>query len=262
MRLIGTAASGIRAQQMALDTIGNNMANVGTPGFKANGVNFAETLATQVLTGDPTIGGNPSGAPLSTGVGVMYNPNRTDFQQGTLVPSDSPLDIAIKGSGFFQIKNSNGVTGYTRAGNFQVDASGLLVDVQGNIVQPGVSIPLNATELSVASNGEISGTVKGVRTSFGQISLAVFENPEGLQNDGNNVFLQTVNSGAPQFGNPGSSIGNLVLGTLQGNSLEQSNVDLATSMTELIKVQRAYQLNGKMVQNGDQMWSIANAMRR
>ena len=234
MRLIGTAESGLRAQQITLDTIANNIANVNTPGFKANQVNFTQALSIA-----------------------------TNFQQGTLTSSDRPLDLGINGSGFFQVKTPDGAMGYTRAGAFQVDESGQLSDMQGNVVQPSIPIPSGATELAVASNGEITGVVGGARSLFGQIPLVVFQNPEGLQRNENNLFVPTVNSGAPQLGQPGTTTGgNQVLGTIRGQSLEQSNVDLAVAMTDLIQVQRAYQMNAKLVQDGDQMWGIANSMRR
>lgn len=261
MRLIGTAASGLRAQQVAIDTIGNNMANVNTPGFKANQMDFAEALSTEVRSGNTKTGGNTVST-LGVGAGVLYNAIETNFRQGTLAPSDRPLDLGIEGSGLFQVKTPDGEMGYTRVGAFQVDGSGQLADMQGNVLEPSISIPTGATDLSFSSNGEITGVIDGVKTAFGQISLAGFQNPEGLQKTGNNLFVSTVNSGAPQVGQPGTTIGNQVLGTIRGQSLEQSNVDLATSMADLIQVQRAYQVNARLVSDGDQMWGIANTIRR
>ncbi|WP_407307360.1 flagellar hook-basal body protein [Desulfosporosinus sp. SB140] len=262
MRLIETAASGIRAQQVTIDTIGNNLANVNTPGFKASQVDFAEALATVVHSVNEKNGGNVVAAPLSVGSGVIYAATGTNFQQGTLVPSDQPLDLSISGSGFFEVKTPDGNTGYTRAGEFRVDESGQLTDIQGNIVQPRIQIPLGVTNLSVKGNGEITGLVSGTETVFGQITLAGFSNPEGLQTDGNNLFVPTVNSGAPQVGQPGSAIGNQTLGTIRDQSLEQSNVDLVASMTDLVQAQRAYQMNARLVSDGDQMMGIADTLRR
>ena len=263
MRLVGTAASGLRAQQIAIDTIGNNIANVNTPGFKANQMIFAEALSTEVRSGNAKTAGNTGVATLGVGAGVIYSASGTNFKQGTLAPTDRPLDLGINGSGFFQVETPDGETSYTRAGIFQVDGSGQLADMQGNIVQPNILIPLGATKLSIASNGDITGVIDGVSNIFGQIVLAGFRNPEGLQRNENNLFEATVNSGEPQVGKPGSVIaGNQVLGTIRGQSLEQSNVDLATSMTDLIQVQRAYQMNARLVQDGDKMWGIANGIRR
>lgn len=234
MRLIGMAETGIRAQQITLDTIANNIANVNTPGFKANRVTFTQALSIA-----------------------------TDFQQGTLTSSDRSLDLGIDGSGFFEVTSPDGKTGYTRGGSFQVDASGQLTDMQGNVVQPGISIPSGTMDLAVALNGEITGVVGGAKSSFGQIPLVVFQNPEGLQRIENNLFVPTVNSGAPQIGQPGTTTGgNQIIGMIHGQYLEQSNVDLALAMTDLIQVQKAYQVNTSLAKDGDQMWGIANAMRR
>jgi len=262
MRLVGTAAAGLRAQQVAIDTIGNNLANVNTLGFKANQINFAEALSTEVRAGTTKTTGNTEVTTLSVGAGVVYNASGTNFQQGTLDHTDRSLDLGIDGSGFFQVKTPDGTTAYTRVGAFQVDESGQLADMQGNVVQPSILILSGATDLVVAPNGEIKGGVDGIETLFGQISLAGFQNPEGLQRKGNSLFVPTVNSGAPQAAQPGTTIGNQVLGTILSQSLEQSNVDVASSMTDLIQVQRAYQMNARLIQNGDQMWGIANTMRR
>ncbi|MDR3587783.1 MAG: flagellar hook-basal body complex protein [Desulfosporosinus sp.] len=260
MRLLGTAASGIRAQQDALDILGNNMANLNTPGFKANQMDFAEALSTVESAGNVNPGGT-SGT-LSVGSGVLYNATGTDFQQGILAPTNRPLDLGIDGTGFFQVKLPDGTTGYTRAGALQVDGAGQLTDLQGNIVQPNISIPSETTDLAVAANGEITGTVKGSTQTLGQISLAGFPNPESLLNRGNNIFIPSVSSGTPQVGSPGTTSGNQTFGTIHAQSLEQSNVNLATSMVDLIQVQRAYQLNANMVSDGDQMWGLANSIRR
>jgi len=263
MRLIGTAASGIRAQQVAIDTIANNIANVNTPGFKANQMDFAEALSTQVRSGNTKTVGNTGMATLGVGAGVIYNSSGTNFQQGELTASDRPLDLGISGSGFFQVVTPDGTMGYTRVGAFQVDGSGRIADMQGNVVQPTITVPTDATGLSVTSKGEITGVVAGAKTTFGQILLVGFQNPEGLLRNGNTLFMSTVNSGAPQVGQPGSTIaGKQLLGMIRGQSIEQSNVDLAASMTDLMQVQRAYQVNARLVSDGDQMWGIANTMRR
>ncbi|TGE40007.1 flagellar hook-basal body complex protein [Desulfosporosinus fructosivorans] len=262
MRLVGTAASGIRAQQIAIDIIGNNLANVNTPGFKANQVVFAEALSTEIRSGNTATEGNAE-VTVDVGAGVLFSASGTNLQQGNLGQTDRPLDLGIDGSGYFQVITPDGQTSYTRAGAFQVDEAGQLADMQGNIVQPSISIPSGATDLSIASNGRITGVSDGERMEFGQLVLAAFQNPKGLQRNENNLFMPSVNSGEPQVGQPGSVLaGNQVLGTIRSQSLEQSNVDLATSMTDLIQVQRAYQVNARLVQDGDQMWGIANSMRR
>ncbi|AFM42682.1 flagellar hook-basal body protein [Desulfosporosinus acidiphilus SJ4] len=261
MRLLGTGAAGIRAQQMAIDTIGNNIANVNTLGYKEGQVDFAEALATGTQTADQKFTGNKS---INTGVGagVLTNGIGTNFQQGTLAPTDSPLDLGIDGAGFFQVKTADGTTAYTRAGNFQLDGTGQLADMQGNLLQPNITVPAGATDIKVSANGEVTGDVAGASTTIGQISLVGFQNPEGLEKKADNLYAATVNSGAPQVGRPGSTLGALTLGTIRGQSLEQSNVDLAASMTDLIQAQRAYQLNARLISDGDQMWGIANTIRR
>lgn len=262
MRLVGTAASGLRAQQIAIDTIGNNLANANTPGFKANQMVFAEALATEVRSGKINTAENTMGT-LEVGAGVLSSASGTNLQQGILNDTDRPLDLGINGSGYFQVQTPDGEMSYTRAGAFQVDGSGQLTDMQGNIVQTNGLIPFGATEVAVAGNGDITGVIDGESMVFGQIVLAGFSNPEGLQRNENNLFVPTANSGEPQVGQPGSpTAGNQVLGTIRGHSLEQSNVDLPTSMTNLIQVQRAYQVSARLVQDGDKMWGMANALRR
>lgn len=263
MRLIGTAASGIRAQQVAMDTIGNNLANINTLGFKESQTGFAEALATEERSANRQTGAAATGAAtFGVGSGVVYSAIETNFKQGQLAPTDRPLDLGIYGDGFFQVLTPNGTAAYTRVGSFQADGSGKLTDLEGNIVQPSITIPSEATDLLVSPNGEIKGVVNGTETTFGQISLAGFQNPQGLQKNEKNLYVPTANSGAPQVGFPGSAAGGQELGTIQAKTLEQSNVDLAATMTDLIQVQRAYQMNARMVQDGDQMWSLANSIRR
>lgn len=263
MRLVGIAASGIRAQQVALDIIGNNLAYLNTVGYKENQVNFAEALSTEVRSDNAKLGGTTSGAAtLGIGTGVLYNSIGTNFQQGVLTSTDRSLDLGISGSGFFQVTMSDGRTGYTRAGSFQIDGYGQLVDMQGNVVVPSILIQSGANELLVTPNGEITEVINGDKTILGRISLVGFQNPEGLERIGDNFFVATVNSGAPQVGQPGTTIGNQTLGTICAQSLEQSNVNSASSMTDLIQLQRAYQMNARLVQDGDKMWGIANTIRR
>ncbi|MGI6119352.1 MAG: flagellar hook-basal body protein [Desulfosporosinus sp.] len=264
MRLVGTAAAGLRAQQIALDIIGNNLANVSTPGFKANQMVFAEALATEVRSGKINSEEEENMViTLDVGAGVVSNASGTNLQQGILKHTERSLDMGIDGAGFFPVRTPDGELSYTRAGAFHLDGSGQLVDMQGNIVQINGAIPPGATEVTVAANGEITGVSEGESRVFGQLVLAGFQNPEGLQRNANNLFVPTVNSGAPQLGQPGSTTaGNLVLGTIRHQALEQSNVDLAAALTDLLQVQRAYQMNARLVSDGDKMWGMANTLRR
>lgn len=265
MRLLGTATGGIRAQQVALDVVGDNMANANTTGFKASQANFAEALATELRPADTTMNGKPVGENINVGAGVLYNSISTDFKQGALTTTHRPLDVAINGQGFFEVTLANGEKAYTRDGSFQVDASGNLCDKNGNLVtlvdDQGNVIPegnlLNTEGLEIDSNGMVSAVLDGERMSYGQIAIALFPNPEGLQKMGPNL-LTSLNSGDPQLYSPGSE----GVGSLQTKALEASNVDLPSTMTDMIQVQRAYQMNSRMVSYGDQMWGVANSMRR
>lgn len=262
MRLVGTAAAGLRVQQLALDIIGNNLANVNTPGFKANQMIFAEALATEVRSGKINSEENTV-ITLDVGAGVVPKASGTNLQQGILKHTARSLDLGINGAGFFPVRTPDGEISYTRAGAFQIDGTGQLVDMQGNVVQINGAIPPGTREVAIAANGDITGVSDGESRVFGQLVLAGFQNPEGLQRNANNLFVPTVNSGEPQIGQPGSTTaGNLVLGTIRDQSLEQSNVDVAASMTDLIQVQRAYQMNARLVSDGDKMWGMANALRR
>ncbi|KGK90378.1 flagellar basal body rod protein FlgG [Desulfosporosinus sp. HMP52] len=264
MRLVGTAMSGLLAQQTAIDTIGNNLANANTQGYKASQMAFVEALSTEVRSGNTVT--EQDGNVVDTfdvGAGVLYGSSSINLQQGNLSNTERVWDLGIEGSGFFQVQTSNGETSYTRVGAFQIDANRQLADMQGNVVQPAIMIPEGASDIVVAENGEITGVIDGEPMTFGQITLVGFQNPGGLQRAENNLFLATENSGQPLTGQPGSPlVGNQVLGVVRSHSLEQSNVDIAASMTDLIQAQRAYQANARLVQDGDKMWGIANSMRR
>lgn len=262
MRMIGIGAAGLRGQQLALETLGHNVANVNTPGFKADKVDFAEAFQAS-LAGATTVNGASIGAPsVGPGSGVMISGMSNNFQQGILVPSDSPWDLAIDGEGFFQVEMPNGTMAYTRAGSFELDGEGTLVDPQGNKVV--VNNPQNwdqigtAENIGVTANGTITGSVNGTDQTFGNIQLVKFTQPQGLTKIGGNLYLESANSGTPQVGDAQTEN----YGTIRSKMLEQSNVDIASTMTDLIQAQRAYEMNSKVVQAGDEMWSIANSLRR
>lgn len=331
MRLLGTAAAGLQAQQVALDTVGNNIANVNTPGFKAKRVDFAEALAAELRPAGMTSNGAPVGERISVGAGVIYPAISTNFRQGTFADTGNPFDLGIEGEGFFPVRMANGQSGYSRAGNFQPDAQGKFVNAEGQILE--VRIPLDVTDLnvdetgkiigtlngeqkvfgqvitdtpegeenyfpvgmlqtdeqgrpldwtggilpsalvvpegaeevSISADGTISGLVNGTREDFGRVTLSAFINSDGLEKRGENLFIVPNVpgvTGAELIGVPGSQVQDRTFGRLRTQALEQSNVDLGSSMTDLIQVQRAYQMNARMITNGDQMWSIANSLRR
>lgn len=257
MRLIGTAASGIRAQQAALDTVGNDIANVNTIGYKESEVTFAETL-TNVRRGEgTTVLGMPVGGMLDVGVGAKISGLRTNFETGKMLAGESVLDLAIDGDGFFQVLRPNGEVAYTRAGSFKADQDGNIVDNHGNFLEPSINIK-DGTDLAVSHEGLVTGKLYGEEYEFGQITLVKFINPEGLYKMENSLFSATENSGLPETG-AGNGDG---FGMIRSYALEGSNVELTKSMTDLIQIQRAYQLNSRMVNNGDQMWSMANELKR
>lgn len=259
MRILGTAGAGLRAQQVGLDTVANNLANVNTPGYKAQTVNFEEALAQEIRPAKATmLNGATTEEALSVGAGVIYSGVGTDFRQGTVTASDRALDLAIEGEGFFQVRTTGNELAYTRAGVFQVDSAGKIGDSKGNLLEPPVTLGAGVTELSVSPEGVISGLQGGQRNELGRITLARFPNAEGLAQAGDNLFLATAESGMAQTGEPGT--GNL--GVIRAQALEQSNVELATAITDMLQAQRAYQVNARLVQDGDKMWGLANSLRR
>ena len=267
MHLLGIAATGVRGQQTAMDILGNNIANVNTIGFKAKHLSFAETLDQEVPSLKTRVQPGEYGygvGSMKIGVGVLSNATGTDFHQGSVKLTDRPFDLVIEGAGFFQIRTQNGEIAYTRAGALNVDTEGWVTDPEGNYLVTDAWIPGYVNDVAVTKNGDIIGTVDGENVVFGQIFLAAFQNAEGLRNIGSNLFAATENSGEPWLGLPGSAVGSpeQVLGNLRSGALEMSNVSLAQEMTDMIQIQRAYQLNSRMITNGDQMWGIANTIRR
>lgn len=281
MQILSTATSGLRAQQTALDLVADNLANVNTPGYKAAEMDFAETLSAQITAGNAVglansgntanttsnasnkAGGTGAAGNPAVGAGVLVRGTDRDLAKGIIYSAANPLDLAIDGIGFFQVSLPNGQTAYTRAGTFRLDAGGQIVDSQGHTLVPPVTVPGGSGSLTVDSIGQIKAKdAQGNEQVVGWIQLAAFPNPESLQDIGDNLFQPQADTGPVQTGQPGSTIGNLTLGSLKGQALEHSNVDLAESMVDLIQAQRAYQMNARIVQYGDQMWSLANSIRR
>jgi flagellar basal-body rod protein FlgG len=234
-------ASGLEASQTMMDTIADNLSNVNTTGFKSETPEF-QTLLYQDTTqpGAQSSGQTvyPSGLELGTGVRVA---SIKDVEtQGTLTQTNNPLDMAINGQGYFQVLQPNGQTAYTRDGSFQVNQSGQLVTSSGYQVQPSVTIPSNATSVTVGTDGTVSITVPGSNTAnqVGQIQLANFVNPQGLQPLGGNLFASTTSSGNAVTGLPQAN----GLGSVNQNYLESSNVDVVQAMVNMISAERAYQL--------------------
>jgi flagellar basal-body rod protein FlgG len=252
IRSLWIAKTGMEAQQTQLDTISHNLANVGTNGFKRGHVVFEDLIYQNLrqagaASSDQTL--LPTG--LQVGLGVRPVASSRNFSQGNLQQTSNNLDLAIKGQGFFQIQQPDGTSAYTRDGSLQVDANGQLVTNAGYVVQPGISIPPNAQSVTIAADGTVSVALPGQPTpqAVGQLTLASFVNPAGLEPRGQNLWAETAASGAPQAGAPGSN----GLGALQQGMVETSNVNVVEELVAMIQTQRAYELNSKAIQTSDQM---------
>jgi flagellar basal-body rod protein FlgG len=248
-----TAASGMTAQQINLDNIANNLANSSTSGFYGRRLQFSDLVYQNiVMPGAAATQQTTVAAGLQIGLGTMPRASEVVQTQGNFSSTGNPLDLAIQGLGFFQVTQPDGTIAYTRAGSFHLDAQGNIVTADGNPLQPSITIPANATTITVGSDGTVSVTEAGQTAAqqVGSIQLAMFPNPGGLNSVGNNLFLATTASGDPIVGAPGASEG---LGTLQQGMLEQSNVDIVSEFVQLIVAQRAYESNSKVVTSADQM---------
>ncbi|MEO0032290.1 MAG: flagellar basal-body rod protein FlgG [Pseudomonadota bacterium] len=251
------ARTGLEAQDTRMRVIANNLANVGTTGFKRDRANFA-TLAYQ----DARVAGQQSsgetayatGLNLGTGVGIQAT-TRIDTQ-GTLQSTGNALDLALDGDGYFQVTLPGGQLAYTRAGNFTRSAEGQLVTPQGYPVQPAITIPEGASSITVAQDGTVSAVVAGATepTQLGQITVASFTNPGGLQSAGDNFLKETAASGQAQIGIPGEN----GRGHIRQSYLEASNVNVVEELVDMIECQRAYEINSKMVSAVDEMLKNAN----
>jgi flagellar basal-body rod protein FlgG len=260
-----TAATGMDAFQTNLDTIANNLANAATTGFKESRLNFADLCyQNSKLPGSLDSNGQPVPIGMQIGTGVRLNGTEVDQTQGSFLQTGGQLDMAISGQGFFQIQDpQSGQTLYTRAGNFAINANGQVVlaapDI-GRFLEPTLTIPPGATNITISSDGVVSVTEPPSTTStnIGQIQLARFINPQGLIAVGQNLFQLSDASGSPQIGNPGVE----GRGLLQQGYLEASNTDPVNSLVDLIKTQRAFELNSQVVQAGDQVLQLLANLRR
>jgi len=252
IRSLWIAKTGMEGQQTKLDAISNNLANVGTNGYKRAGVVF-EDLMYQNLRPAGSATSEQSQLPtgLQVGLGVRVAATSRNFSQGSLQQTGNNLDVAIKGQGFFQLQMPDGTTGYTRDGAFQVDANGALVTAAGYQVQPGITVPANALSVAIAADGTVSASIPGQAApqTLGQLQTAAFINPAGLEPRGGNIYGETAASGTPNAGAPNSG----GLGALQQGFVEGSNVNVVEELVSMIATQRAYELNSKAIQTSDQM---------
>jgi flagellar basal-body rod protein FlgG len=261
IRALYTSSSGMQAQQLNLDVIANNLANVNTTGFKRTRVDFQDVLyQTYRMPGTAVAQGATVPTGIQVGHGTRPVATQRIFSQGEFQQTENPLDLVIEGDGFFQVLRPDGTSGYTRSGAFKKDGTGRIVTSDGFLMQPAITVPADATSLTVGTDGTVSVTVGGQNSAqqVGTIQLARFVNPAGLLSVGRNLFTSTPASGDAQAGNPGA----LGLGTLAQGFLELSNVKVVEEMVAMITGQRAYEANAKAIQTADEMLSIANGMRR
>jgi flagellar basal-body rod protein FlgG len=252
MRSLWISKTGMEAQQTQLDTISNNLANVSTNGYKRAHAVFEDLMYQNLRqagansTEQTTL---PTG--LQVGLGTRAVATSRSFSQGSLQQSSNTLDVAVLGNGFFSVQMPDGTTGYTRDGSFQVSSTGQLVTNNGYTVQPGITIPATAQSVTIGSDGTVSVTLPGQATpqSVGQIQIAGFVNPAGLEPKGQNVFGETAASGTASSGTPGQN----GLGSLRQGFNETSNVNVVEELVAMIQTQRAYELNSKAIQTSDQM---------
>jgi flagellar basal-body rod protein FlgG len=255
-----TAASGMTAQQVNLDNIANNLANSSTSGFQSRRVQFSDLLyQNEVMPGAAATQQTTVSSGLQIGLGTRSANTEIVQTQGDLSSTGNPLDLAIQGTGFFQILLPNNQIGYTRAGSFQTDAQGNLVTANGNKLQPTITIPPTATNVTIGSDGTVSVSLPGqtATSQVGVIQLASFANPGGLNSVGDNIYLQTTASGNPIVGVPGGSDG---LGTLQQGMLEQANVNIVDEFVNMILAQRSYESNSRVVKAAYEMLQGLNQL--
>ena len=260
MRALYIAATGMAAQELNVQVIANNIANMQTTGYKRQVAEFEDLLYEHVrrIGTQTSDQGNilPVGVDIGSGVKTAGTPRI--MTQGTLLPTGAETNVAIRGEGFFKILMSDGTFSYTRDGSFQLDSQGRLVTANGNLVQPGITIPQNSTSLTINPQGQVSVVPAGSTTPtvLGQLTLTRFINKAGLLPIGDNLFQETPASGPPQDGT--ATVDGM--GDLQQGSLEQANVEPVTEISNLIAAQRAYEMNSKVISAADQMLQTTNQM--
>jgi flagellar basal-body rod protein FlgG len=261
MMALRTAATGMAAQDLNVDVISNNIANMNTVGFKKGRAEFEDLIYQNVEQAGSQSSSQGTIVPtgVQIGAGVKAGSVYTIGTQGSMTQTSNPLDLAIQGSGYFQVLMPSGETAYTRAGNFSVNAQGQLVTADGYQVIPQITIPQGATSITISNSGQVQVNVAGATApqQVGQLQLASFFNNAGLQPQGNNLFTQTDASGAPTVGTPGLQ----GIGTLLQGYTESSNVDPVTEITALIVAQRAYEMNSKVITTADQMLQTNTQMK-
>ncbi len=260
IRALWTGATGMEAQQRNIDVIANNLANVNTTSFKKSQALFQDLLYQKIKSAGSAINqevDTPVG--IEVGHGVTNVSTRRIFTQGEILNTDQPLDVAISGSGFFQVDQGGGAIGFTRDGAFTLNADGEIVTQDGFRLLPNITVPPGSKEIHVGRDGTVTAKdVDGNQTQVGQIETTLFPNPAGLSAEGGNVYRETLASGAGINGVPGAD----GLGELISGKLEVSNVKAVEEIVRLIEAQRAYEMNSKSIQASDEMLRATNDLKR
>lgn len=262
MRALYTAATGMMAQELNVEVISNNIANMRTTGFKRQRAEFQDLLYQSLRRSGSSTSDQgtilPVGLDIGAGVKVVGTPRI--MNQGSVLPTEKELDVAIRGEGFFRIQLPDGRTAFSRAGSFEIDAEGRVVTPEGYVVDPAITIPQDATSISISQTGvvQILQAGQSAPVDVGQLQLAKFVNKSGLQAIGDNLFIETAASGTPQTGNPGE----VGFGTLLQGHLEQANVNAVTEISDLIAAQRAYSMNARVITAADEMLQSTASMMR
>lgn len=261
-RALFTAASGMQAQQTNLDNIANNLSNASTAGFRRRRVQFQDLMYQNVVVpGSAATQQTTVAAGLQIGLGTRSAATEMIQTQGDFSETGNPLDLTIKGQGFFQVKLANGETAYSRAGEFHRDAQGNIVTADGAALEPAITIPADALTVAIGADGTVTVTQPGQTNGqqVGAIQLAMFTNPGGLNSIGKNLFTATSSSGDAVIGTPGGSEG---LGSLEQGFLEQSNVNVVEEFIQMILAQRSYEANSRVVRAADDMFQQLNSLSR
>ena len=261
LRSLYTAATGMEAQETKMDIIAHNLANTSTTGFKKTRAEFEDLLSETIRTAAPASpqGSNTAPSALQVGLGVRTAATTRSLSQGDMLNTGNPLDVAVQGSGFFEIQRANGEPGFTRAGNFRVDATGRLVTQQGEPLEPAITVPQETTALTIGADGQVTAKLPGrdEPSSLGILELVTFPNASALESVGGNVFVQTAASGEALKVKPGES----GTGTLAQGFLEGANVKAVEEMIAMISTQRAYEMNSKVIMTADQMLQKLTSLR-
>ena len=261
MRSLDIGATGMIAQQMNVDVISNNIANMTTTAYKRQRAAFQDLIYQNINRPGTTSSNSGTTVPagLQLGLGVRTGSVYRMTGQGAIQVTENPLDLAITGEGYFQVTMPDGETAYTRDGTFQLNENGELVTLQGYTVEPGITIPEDAIDIDINEQGEVIVKLDGQvdLQNLGQIELATFVNPVGLDAIGDNLLLETTASGSPTTGNPGED----QFGSIRQGALEQSNVNVVEEITRLISAQRAYEMNSNIISTSDEMMQTAGQLR-